>query len=137
MKTEKNMIENEMTLTGFLFGLIIPFILFWGGMLSPFYTDDILVLIFSLVPFYLYLFFCEFVPEKMKDQVVGVPSLLNAVTSVLLLGVFFFVPEKNGIFGNICKMGAVNILPSITVLFLVSTESFINKTRGESFIPYI
>lgn len=137
MKTEKNMMKNGMTSTEVLVGVIIPFVLFWGGMLSPLYTGDILVWICSLVPFYGYLFVCEFATEKTKEQVVGVPSVLNVVTSVLLLGVFFFIPEENGMIRNVCKMGIVNILPSITILFFVSTENFINNTSGESFIPYI
>ena len=127
----------EMTLTGLLFGVIVPFILFWGGILSPFYTGDILVWIFSLVPFYGYMFVCGFTPEKTKEQVVGIPSVLNVVTSLLLLVVFFFIPEENGMLRNICKMGVVNILPSITILFFVSTENFINNTSEGSFIPYI
>ena len=137
MKYGNNIEKLEMTPTGLLFGVVIPFILFWGGMLSPFYTGDILVWIFSLVPFYGYMLVCEFIPEKTKEQVVGIPSVLNVVTSLLLLGIFFFIPEENGMLRNVCKMGVVNVLPSIAILFFVSTENFINTTREGSFIPYI
>lgn len=137
MRYGKNIEKLEMTPTEILVGVVVPFVLFWGGILSPFYTSDILVWIFSLVPFYGYMFVCGFTSEKTEERIVGVPSVLNVVTSLLLLCVFFFLPEEYGMLRNTCKMGILNILPSISILFLVSMDCLVDKTCKKPLIPYV
>jgi hypothetical protein len=34
---------------------VIPFLLFWGGILSPLWTDNFIVYVFALAPYYLYI----------------------------------------------------------------------------------
>ena len=129
----------DMTTTDVMVGVVVPFILFWGGIMSPFYTSDMLVWIFSLVPFYVYLFVCSFVKKETEERIVFVPSVLNIMTSVLLLGSFFFVPEGFDVLKNTCKMGVVNVLPSILFSVLISIDCTVKGFFGIPLpiIPFI
>lgn len=139
MKIEKNIVRNRMASTEILVGVVVPFILFWGGIMSPFYTDNILIWIFSLVPFYAYLFACSFVKKEMEERIVTIPYVLNIATSVILLMAFFFVPGEFETLRNACKMGIANILPSILFLFFLSIDCSVKEFSGIPFpiIPFI
>lgn len=52
MKSEKNIVKNGMTSTEVLVGVVVPFLLFWGGMLTPIVSDSVLIWILGLFPFY-------------------------------------------------------------------------------------
>lgn len=139
MRNGNGIKNRNMAPTEVLVGVIIPFILFWGGIMSPFYTDNILIWIFSLVPFYVYLFACSFVKKEMEERVVAIPYVLNIATSVILLMAFFFIPGELETLRNACKMGIVNILPSILFLFFLSVDCSIKGFSGIPFpiIPFI
>ncbi|SHL42060.1 hypothetical protein SAMN05720487_11393 [Fibrobacter sp. UWT2] len=36
---------------------VIPFLLFWGGILSPLWTDNFILYVFALAPYYFYTFY--------------------------------------------------------------------------------
>lgn len=139
MRYGKNIEKLDLTPTEILVGVVIPFVLFWGGMLSPFYTSDIFVWTFSLVPFYGYLTVCSFMKKETEERIVLVPSILNMATSVLLLVLFFFVPGEFVALGNTCKMGVVNILPSVLFSMFISIDCTVKGFCGLPFplVPFI
>ena len=57
MENDEEKIEESFTPVDIILAFIIPFILFWGGMLAPVFTDSIYLWCLSLIPFYAYLFF--------------------------------------------------------------------------------
>ena len=84
MKNEMN-ISKELTPSGRVIGLIIPFILFWCGMLTPIFWDSVIVWILGMLPFYGFIY-CGilFVGGKYPESFV-ISSIMNVFTSILLL----------------------------------------------------
>ena len=77
--------------------------------------------------------------KETEEKIVAVPSVLNVVTSVLLLGIFFFLPEEFVTLRNTCKMGIVNILPSVSFFVFVSIDCSVKGFFGIPFpvVPFI
>ena len=62
MKTVKDIklrVIGKTSLNRKIFALcaVIPFVLFWVGILSPLWTDNFVVYVFALLPYYLYTFY--------------------------------------------------------------------------------
>ena len=55
MENDEEKIEEAFTPVDIILAFIIPFILFWGGMLAPVFTASIYLWCLSLIPFYAYL----------------------------------------------------------------------------------
>lgn len=48
--------RSDLTAARYVIGEVIPFVLFWAGMSLAFFTDDVFILMFALVPFYVWLY---------------------------------------------------------------------------------
>lgn len=117
-------------INGYL-GYLIPFILFWIGMLTPVFTDNVLVWTFSLVPFYAYSFILAAAYSNDKtDESVIAPASLSFVTSVCLAILLFIVPENWTTINTICTMGFVNVFGSLFYLFFLALETSTNVSFG-------
>lgn len=120
---------------------LISFILFWIGILSPIVTDNILIYVGALIPFYIFYLMlyiyqnradCGF--EKMKSLIVasGTSAFISSVTS--LLGVISFfdiwgIPNEFMFASRI--MLAVNFIPSIILFFSCAFDkAFSEVPRG-------
>lgn len=104
---------------------LIPFVLFWMGMLTPVVTSDPMVIIFALVPFYGYLYSLYVSRGKMNQAMSSV--LFSFFTSLLLFVPFaglrtFFEP-----FEIIACMMLVNTVMSI-ILYFVARIAFLCDT---------
>lgn len=123
-------ISKELTPSGRVIGLIIPFILFWCGMLTPIFGDSVIVWILGMLPFYGFIY-CGilFVGGKYPESFV-ISSIMNVFTSILLLVLLFLVPEEFTLVKNICRVGVLNIVPSLLFLFISATNSFVESIKG-------
>jgi hypothetical protein len=138
MKSEKNIVKNGMTSTEVLVGVVVPFLLFWGGMLTPIVSDSVLIWILGLFPFYGFITL-DIIFGKNKADLFLKTSVMSVLSSVLLGLLLFFLPENIAIFKNICSVGLINIVPSLAFLFICATNSFVESIKGcpIPFIPFI
>lgn len=90
-------------------GLVVPFVLYFGGVLTPFVIDDVLVWFFSLVPFYVYLFL---MPSR---NVVGV-SILTTLFGFVLFVISCVFGELDGSLGISIRMMEINSFISIPIV---------------------
>lgn len=119
-----------------LLGYTIPFFLFWGGILTPFITDEFLVLLCSLIPFYTFVLAGKTVfKNKVDDQLFAMSLFLGTASSVLLFILSFVIPENWEMVQTCCTMGTVNIIPSAMFLFI--EEAFDQEfSWGMMFPPF-
>ena len=138
MKSEKNIVKNGMTSTEVLVGVVVPFLLFWGGMLTPIVSDSVLIWILGLFPFYGFITL-DIIFGKNKADLFLKTSVMSVLSSVLLGLLLFFLPENIAIFKNICSVCLINIVPSLAFLFIFATNSFVESIKGcpIPFIPFI
>lgn len=68
---EEEINDNAFTPVEIILAFIIPFILFWGGMLAPVFTDSLYLWCLSLIPFYAYLFFGFMFSKEKKERSLG------------------------------------------------------------------
>lgn len=102
---------------GVVLGLVVPFILFWTGILSPLYTDNFLVWVFSLVPFYGYVF--GYLSEKTSYA-----PLASAYNFIFSLCVCVFCWFSFDVANAVLVMSIVNIPVSFcSVLFAMIREA--------------
>ncbi len=95
-------------------GLVIPFFLFWGGILTPIITDSLIVWILCLVPFYGFVIISDNVLRGKIDRSTFVFSIfLSFLSSVFLVVLLLLFPFENEAYRTICRMGFMNIIPSI------------------------
>ncbi len=132
MRNGKKTCVRKMTSREILLGLIIPFILFWGGILTPVVTDSLLVWIFCLVPFYGFVVISDNVLRGTVDRSTFVGSIFMGLMSSVLLAVMLFVaPSENEVYRTICRMGVLNVIPS----FLFMLFGGIDNIKGFGFFP--
>ena len=84
---EKSRREFEMSgkvVKNDLFGFVIPLFLFFAGMSVPFFTDEILVMWFALVPFYVYTEFYGHGDDKRTDCMLSVTAFVFCISLALL-----------------------------------------------------
>lgn len=124
MKIEKNIVRNRMVSTEILVSVVVPFILFWGGALTPVFTDDFEIILLSFAPFYGYMLLNE---RKFNEKSV----LLSRIVflSSLFIGFVFSILGYNNIVAVFEKTGyimLVNVIPSfifmIYVVFCVESK---------------
>lgn len=123
-------ISKKTTPSEKIIGLIIPFILFWCGMLTPFFWDSVIVWILGMLPFYGFIY-CGilFVGGKYPESFV-ISSIMNVFTSIFLLVLLFLTPEEFTLVKNICRVGILNVVPSLLLLFICLTNDFVESIKG-------
>lgn len=105
---------------GVILGLVVSFILFWTGILSPLYTDNFLVWVFCLVPFYGYVFlFDELSDNKMTSKVVSFSPIVVFLFSVLMIIFLMFFDESEFKRNVLLIMNVVNSITSISTFFVL------------------
>lgn len=125
----RKMESNEVIL-----GLVIPFILFWGGVLTPVVIDSLIVWILCLVPFYGFVIISDNVLRGKIDRSTFVSSIfLGFLSSVVLFVLLLLFPFENEVYRTVCRIGFMNIVPSI--FFMVMGG--IDNIRGFGFFPMI
>ena len=128
MGYENNIQKNEWIPNEIKFGHFIPFFLFWGGILTPVFTNNILIWIISLIPFYGFILICcASYKDKTDEPTFGAAilsaALLNFLTSVILVIVlFFFLPEGFDGLETSCILALLNVIPSFCFLLFIAEE---------------
>ena len=130
---ENDLEKKDFTPTEILVGFVIPFILFWGAMLSPFFSDSVIVWILSLIPFYGFMFLCILITGKKFADVMLGNSLLNLLTSGVLAILLFFIPEDWTAIGNACRLSLINLAPAFVWVFICATNGFVESIKGAPF----
>lgn len=133
MEDNEKKLEDLFTPVEITLALIIPFILFWGGMLTPVFMDSIYFCSLFIFPFYIYLFFGLLISKEKKSGLWGSNALLSFFTSILLTVLIFLVPEKWEIILNICRLGLLNLI--VSFFFLIFTLIVISVGKDNS--PWI
>jgi hypothetical protein len=121
---------------------IIPFILFWGGILSPLWTDNFIVYVFALAPYYFYTFYLshDWIDGKSlymtnagltASKVWCVSVVICSVCS--LASMFLFFPLWDTFFFKPCLMLVLNA-PMAFVWILYSNVA--DKFRYARPSPY-
>lgn len=95
---------------------LIPFVLFWSGILSPVVTDESVVIICALVPFYGYLY-SLYVSRGKKTQAIS-SVLWSFFTSLILFVPFAGLMVFFESFEVVAGMMVVNAFMSIILYFL-------------------
>lgn len=114
-----------------LFGFVVPFVLYFGGVLTPFVIDDVLVWFFSLVPFYVYLFLMQgFGHTFTSRNVVGV-SILTTLFGFVLFVISCVFGELDGSLGISIRMMEINSFISIPIVVVLCFTH-----RMENCIPW-
>lgn len=117
---ERSRKEFEMSGMDVSLGLVVPLVLFVGGVLTPFFTDDILVWMMSLVPFYVFLFVViTFFRGCVSRNVLGV-STLTTFLGFLLFVVSILFGRFNGSLGSSVGIMEINSFVSIPVVVVLS-----------------
>lgn len=112
---------------GVILGLVVPFILFWTGILSPLYTDNFLVWVFSLVPFYVYVF--GYLSEKTSYA-----PLASAYNFIFSLCVCVFCWFAFDVVNVVLVMSIVNIPVSFVIfIFVIMSEEAKDPSKCPAF----
>lgn len=117
---------------------VIPFVLFWAGVTSPLWTDNFIVYIFALAPYYLYIILLnnDWIDGRILfDTQIGIliskiwafNIFLMAVSS-LFLAQFWTYTES--IFFGVILMNVVNVVPAF---ISVIAALYLHKTRYARF----
>ena len=121
---EENLERKNFTPTEILVGFVIPFVLFWGGVLSPFFSDRAFVWILALIPLYGFVFVGQMFSKGKYIELFAYGSILNVFSSILLTVLLFMIPESWIVAGKICRLALLNILPSLLLLFISMAYHF-------------
>lgn len=122
-----------MDLNDFILGCVIPFILFWGGILTPVVTDSLLVWIFCLVPFYGFVIVSDNVLRGRVSESTFVASIILGIFSSILLSVALFAIPCEGEIRNVCRIGFFNIIPGLLILLF----GLIDHLKFFCFFPFV
>ncbi|WP_308602572.1 hypothetical protein [uncultured Fibrobacter sp.] len=118
--------------TSVVCGLVVPFILFWGGMLLPLVTDNVFFVIFALLPFHGWC--CIFIINSIETD----RLTLNSFTFSLLTS--FFIPLFRSIMGlelgTISLMMLVNAGFSFPLAMIYTVMSEVNHHKGPIFLVW-
>lgn len=133
MRYGKNIEKLDLTPTEILVGVVIPFVFFWGGILSPVFSDSVVVWVLSLIPFYGFVFVSAFVSSKKYADVFAVDSLLNLITSIVISLLLLIIPEGFESLIDVCKLSILNIVPSFMFCFMCFTNRFVESVKGTPF----
>lgn len=107
--------EFEMSGRDVSLGFVVPFVLFICGIITPFVTEDILVWIFSLIPFYGYIFTVSLTSRGLLTRNVLSVMLLTTILGFIVLGMSIFFGNFNGNLGISFGMMKINSFISIPV----------------------
>lgn len=80
---------SDMTVKRYVFAVIVSFFLFWMGMGLSFFTENVLILAFALLPFYSWCFILSLC--EIYSEIVEQTSLANFLT---LLVFFAFAKSR-------------------------------------------
>lgn len=128
MENEKDILKN-LTPNEKMIGLVVPFVLFWCGMLTPIFSDSVLVWILGVFPFYGFIVF-NIVFGKNHADLFLTSSVISVFTSVISTVLLFFIPEWIETLKNVCIVGLINVAPSLLFLFICATNSFVESVKG-------
>jgi len=95
---------------------LIPFFLFWSGILSPVVTKEPVVIICALVPFYGYLY-SLYVSRGKKNQAIS-SVLWSFFTSLLLFVPFSVFRAVFDVFEVVAGMMVANTVMSAIIYFI-------------------
>ena len=139
MKDEINMIKKSLTPREKVIGIVVPFIIFWCGMLTPVFSNSILVWILGIFPFYGFIVFFIIFKENKHPESFGFSFVMNVFTSIFLIVLLFLVPDGFTLIKNICRIGFLNVGPSLLLLFICMTNRFVESIKGcpIPIIPFI
>ena len=129
----KDLERKKFTPIEILVGFVIPFVLFWGGMLSSFFSDRVFVWVLALIPLYGYMFLCILIPGKKLANAITGGSLLNLLTSLILVILLFIIPEDWIAIGNACRLSLINLVPAFVGVFFCATNGFVESIKGAPF----
>lgn len=102
-----------------LFGFVIPLFLFFAGMSVPFFTDEILVMWFALVPFYVYTVFYGHGDDNRTDCTLSVTAFVFCISLVLTALRWFVLSDMETNFATVTLMAFFNLPCSfVWILFL-------------------
>ena len=135
METDEEKIEESFTPVEIILAFIIPFILFWGGMLSTVFFDNLWFYCFTTVPFYLYVFFGLVFSKEKVSGIWGSNALMSFFTSILLTVLIFVVPQNWETILNICRSGFVNLV--VSFFFLIFTLIVIGLGKEKENFPWV
>ncbi|MCQ2103496.1 MAG: hypothetical protein MJY98_09765 [Fibrobacter sp.] len=127
----KNMSRND-----FVLGCVIPFFLFWGGILTPVVTDSLLVWICCLVPLYIWIFLGILASSKEhKANLFLSTSIMILFFSFVFVVMLFFIPDEFVVLKNMCRLSLLNFVPSVFLVFFASANSLVEGCKGTWFHP--
>ena len=120
IQSEKDCEKDHYSFKELKYGMIIPFFLFWIGILTPIVTDNALIWAISLIPFYGFVFFSSIILDgKIDETAFAAAALLNVITSILLLVLLFFLPDGFEGLKDTCRLAAINIFPALIFLLAI------------------
>ncbi|SHK68406.1 hypothetical protein [Fibrobacter sp. UWB12] len=112
--------------------VVIPFLLFLTGISSPFWTDNYILYVFCLLPFYTYMVIIKFlvnsewqldyVSEKKFYAAQSCFVGISVPTVISILGGFFGFTDYDALYHGTCVILAFNIPASFIVTFLIGYE---------------
>ena len=123
---------------------VIPFILFWTGITSPLWTDNFIVYVFALAPYYLYTFYVsnDWIDDKLYMTNEGLRASRIWRNSVIVCSVFsisamFLLPDFWGtFFAYPCLMLVFNApMAAIGILYSCAVDGFRYARPSPYFIP--
>lgn len=114
---------------------VIPFILFWAGILSPVWTNNFIVYVFALAPYYFHSFYVsnDWIDGKnLYDTKIGeyaskiwIMNIAAAAFSSLSLGILFWDKPEFFLFGP-SLIALINAGPHFAWAFWAA---FLHRTR--------
>lgn len=117
MRNEKKTLKVNIKMSDdFVRCHLIPFVLFGAGILSPVVTDEAVVIICALVPFYGYLY--SLYVSRGKKTLAMSSVLWSFLTSLLLFVPFTGLRNVFESFETVACMMLVNIAMSVILYFL-------------------
>lgn len=112
---------------------VIPFILFWTGITSPLWTDNFIVYVFALVPYYAYAFYLsnDWIDDKLYMTNEGLKASRVWRNGVITCSVFsissmFLLPDFWGtFFAYPCLMLVINApMAAIGIFYSCGVDGF-------------
>ena len=137
MSYEEKKFDGELdsfTSSEIVLGGIIPFVLFWGGMLTPIFWDSIYFWFLSITPYYFFILFGLILSKKNTTCLLGFSELMSFLTSILLAVLLFLIPENWQNFLNVCRLGLFHLI--LSPIFLVMALMCIHLGKDKETFPW-
>lgn len=125
----------------YVFCALIPFILFWAGVLSPLWTDNFVVYALALAPYYLYVYYVsnDWIDKKLFMTDEGLQASRIWKNCVILCSVFsilamFLLTSMWGtVLGYPCLMLVLNAPMAAVSIFYANAANGFRYARP---LPY-